>query len=1039
MSIDDIRARILTEARHWIGTPYLHRASCKGHGADCLGLVRGVWRAVIGEEPEGLPSYAPDWAEATRAEQMAQAALRHMRAVPLADIAPGDVLLFRWRAHLPAKHAAILVSGDPWSGGASQPTYPWRGRITCHPAPDRPGSPDGTATAAAQVAALFGTASAAHFTVTGGAVNYAGPAEWTLRRMVLHYARLVELAGGVEAFIIGSEMAALTRVRSASGVYPAVTQFASLASEVRTVLRAGTSIGYAADWTEYGSHVREGGAELRFPLDPLWASPAIDFIGIDWYAPIADWRDGDAHLDAAAHASGYDRAYLAANVRGGEGFDWYYPDDAARNAQARLPITDGAHGEPWVFRQKDIASWWSHAHHERVGGVRMASPTDFAPGSKPVRLTEFGCAAVDKGANRPSVFPDPKSVENGLPPFSNGQRDDLMQRRHLEATLDGFAQEDANPPAALPGGQMIDPASIYAWTWDARPFPIFPLARDIWADGANWRTGHWLTGRLGAAPLAELCARLAEDFGASLDASQLRGVIDGYVVDRPMTARAALEPLAQAFGFDLMENGEGLALRPRGGRLVATLSDEDIVAGEDMAVPSFTRASEDELPRSVTLGFTDGLNDYRRATAASRRLAGRARAETALDLAMIADSGLVAGLAEMGLQDAWAGRESGRLTLPPSRLALEPGDVVRIDRDGRQLLVEITAIEDREARTISVRGIDPAVFSLAVRTERPPPVTVPASHGPAELALLGLPAVLDTSPTALSWLAAFASPWPGAMAVWRQVDGASFERVATLAAPAVMGETLNELAPGAPWRWHHGPVLEVELYGGLLAAASAEAVLGGANGLVLLAPDGSVELLQFMEAQLIGERRWRLSGLLRGQLGTEASTRAIWPAGTRLVRLDANLTATASGLDLLGRGIVLRVGRADRDHGDEGVAQIAGNVGPAALWPLAPVQPRARRVAEGVALSWIRRTRIGGDSWDLNEVPLGEETEAYRIDLLNGGAVVRSVITTVPALLYATVDEIADFGAPQPFLDVRIVQLSASVGPGWPLDARLPL
>ncbi|MGA0561214.1 NlpC/P60 family protein [Ancylobacter sp. VNQ12] len=112
MEREELRARLVREARAWIGTPYLHRASCKGHGADCLGLVRGVWRAVIGPEPQPLPAYAPDWAEAGRTEQMIEAAGRHMRSVALADIAPGDVLLFRWRAHLPAKHAAILVSGD---------------------------------------------------------------------------------------------------------------------------------------------------------------------------------------------------------------------------------------------------------------------------------------------------------------------------------------------------------------------------------------------------------------------------------------------------------------------------------------------------------------------------------------------------------------------------------------------------------------------------------------------------------------------------------------------------------------------------------------------------------------------------------------------------------------------------------------------------------------------------------------------------------------------------------------------------------------
>lgn len=104
------RADIVTETRHWIGTPYRHQASLKGVGCDCLGLVRGVWRAVIGEEPEQAPPYAPDWAEATAEELLARAAMRHLVAVPSAIFAPGDVLLFRWRSNLPAKHAAIVTA-----------------------------------------------------------------------------------------------------------------------------------------------------------------------------------------------------------------------------------------------------------------------------------------------------------------------------------------------------------------------------------------------------------------------------------------------------------------------------------------------------------------------------------------------------------------------------------------------------------------------------------------------------------------------------------------------------------------------------------------------------------------------------------------------------------------------------------------------------------------------------------------------------------------------------------------------------------------
>lgn len=104
------RDDIVNEALSWRGTPYRHQASLKGVGCDCLGLVRGVWRALIGPEPEPIPGYAPEWAEATGRDLMREAAERHLLAVPLADACRGDVLLFRWAPGYPAKHAAILVA-----------------------------------------------------------------------------------------------------------------------------------------------------------------------------------------------------------------------------------------------------------------------------------------------------------------------------------------------------------------------------------------------------------------------------------------------------------------------------------------------------------------------------------------------------------------------------------------------------------------------------------------------------------------------------------------------------------------------------------------------------------------------------------------------------------------------------------------------------------------------------------------------------------------------------------------------------------------
>lgn len=106
------REAIIAEARSWIETPYRHQASCKNVGCDCLGLLRGVWREVHGNEPESPPPYSADWAEANKAEALAEAARRHLEEISLDAIVPGDVLLFRWRASLPAKHCAILVAPD---------------------------------------------------------------------------------------------------------------------------------------------------------------------------------------------------------------------------------------------------------------------------------------------------------------------------------------------------------------------------------------------------------------------------------------------------------------------------------------------------------------------------------------------------------------------------------------------------------------------------------------------------------------------------------------------------------------------------------------------------------------------------------------------------------------------------------------------------------------------------------------------------------------------------------------------------------------
>ncbi|MEI9900820.1 MAG: glycoside hydrolase TIM-barrel-like domain-containing protein [Hyphomicrobium sp.] len=389
--------------------------------------------------------------------------------------------------------------------------------------------------------------------------------------MILHNAFLAKAAGGVDAFLLCSELRGLTTARAGAADYPFVAALMALAADVKSVLPE-AKILYAADWSEYfGYQPPDGTGDVYFHLDPLWACEHIDAIGIDVYWPLADWREGRDHRDYLAGVrSIYDLTYLTGNLAAGEGFDWYYASPEDRDAQVRSPITDGA-GKPWVFRFKDIKSWWLNAHYDRPGGAEAATPTVWTPQSKPFWLMEIGCPAVDKGANQPNVFVDPKSSETALPYFSRGTRDDLMQRRFLQAFVDGLDPEapgylaGANPTSEVYDAPMVDLDHVQVYTWDARPYPAFPFNTDVWGDGDNWRLGHWLTGRFANAPLAETVAQLLDDYGfAAHETGALSGTVPGYVIDRVMAPRDALEPLELAYFFDSLESGGSIRFRHRG-------------------------------------------------------------------------------------------------------------------------------------------------------------------------------------------------------------------------------------------------------------------------------------------------------------------------------------------------------------------------------------------------------------------------------------------------------------------------------------------
>ncbi|MCU0910030.1 MAG: glycoside hydrolase/phage tail family protein [Rhodobacteraceae bacterium] len=922
---------------------------------------------------------------------------------------------------------------DPLTGGTGQPALPWRGRITTSLAPGLAGSPDGSAAAVAEVAAFFGTAQPNQFVTGPSGVTYTGPADWGLRRMILHYAHLCVAAGGVDAFCIGSEMRGLTQIRGPGGTFPAVAALKTLAADVRSILGPATRIGYAADWTEYfGYQPQDGSGNVYFHLDPLWSDPNIDFIGIDNYMPVSDWRDGDDHADAS-FGSIYALDYLRANVEGGEGYDWYYDSEAGRAFQVRLPIEDGAYGEPWIFRYKDIRSWWSNPHHERIGGVRQPSPTAWVPRSKPVWFTELGCPALDKATNEPNKFLDAKSSESALPRFSNGTRDDLIQAQYYRAVLGHWGEPGVNPVSDVYGGPMIDLARAHAWAWDARPFPQFPALSDLWTDAGNYRRGHWLNGRTSAQALgsvvAEICGRSGVD---EVDVEGLFGLVRGYSVSDVDGARAVLQPLMLAYGFEAIERDGILIFRNRGRRPDRDIVPDDLaMTDEQRGTIETVRAPAAEVAGRVRLTHVEADGDYEARTAEAIFPDERTLSVSTSELPLVLTVAEGRAIVERWLAESRVARDAVRFALPPSALATGAGDVVRLLVGDTSATYRIDRVEQAGASLIEAVRVEAETQVPSDAVEENAGLRPFAPPLPVYPQFLDLPLLTGVEVPHAPHLAVAADPWPGSVAVYSSATGdAGYELNTLIGQGAVVGVTETVLPAAISGLVDRGEPLRVRIGSGTLASATEAALLAGAN--LAAIGDGSAanwELFQFRDAELVAPGVYELSVRLRGQLGTDGLMPEEWPAGSSFVLVNGALEQI--DLPVSARGLVrsYRIGPGQRTNDDPSFVEVVEAFDGAGLRPYAPAHLRAARLPNGdLAVTWIRRTRIDGDSWASVEVPLGEEGELYAVRVVQTATILREASVTTPAYIYTAAAQAADAAAPG--FAIEIAQVSQTFGPG---------
>ncbi|KPQ13822.1 MAG: putative phage tail protein [Rhodobacteraceae bacterium HLUCCO18] len=269
------------------------------------------------------------------------------------------------------------------------------------------------------------------------------------------------------------------------------------------------------------------------------------------------------------------------------------------------------------------------------------------------------------------------------------------------------------------------------------------------------------------------------------------------------------------------------------------------------------------------------------------------------------------------LMEAWVGRETAGFRLPPSRLALDPADAIRLAHDGRLVDLRLVSIADAEGRGIEAVRQDRATYDLPPGDPRAASLTRAVVFGAPDAVLMDLPQLTEDQPAHRPLVAAHAVPWPGEMAVFRSPSTDGFELLTTFGSRARTGVLVSDFYAGPTSRFDLGNALVVDLLTGTLESVTDLTLFGGANALAIESAPGVWEIVQAGAAELLAPGRYRLTRLLRGQRGTEGAIGNPAPAGARVVVLDTALASLPIAEADLGIPWNWRIGPASRPVSDE--------------------------------------------------------------------------------------------------------------------------
>ena len=602
--------------------------------------------------------------------------------------------------------------------------------------------------------------------------------------------------------------------------------------------------------------------------------------------------------------------------------------------------------------------------------------------------------------------------------------------------LDGELYQQALGPVLLPGDPDYNNSSFWD---DAATAAIaagtmqgdtaYPVTVTSYAEGTPPPSA--VVGA-GSVLLSEIVSDLCVDAGLTtgqIDVTALTDTVLGFTRPRRMPARACIESLRAAYWFDAVESGEKIVFVKRGGASVATLTTDDMGAGLDAAAEQAVeteRGQEGELPGSVTVAYRSRAADYETGTQRAERRVGATDQQGGIEVAVVLSDTRAAQVAEVILYDAWAARTTRKISVTRAWSKLEPTDVITIDDGEASRRVRIVdKTEQSGVITLDCRDDDAAIYSPVGTGAALDPVGASAvARAQTRAVLLDIPLLQETDVGAGYYVASggYVDEWNGGR-LYRSLDGSTYQAVRDLSNSSVTGvceSILGDYLGGNTIDWLN--TVDVAVVGGELASVPVSALLDNANACVI----GS-EIVQFAGAELLSAGRYRLSGLLRGRLGTEQFMSTHDQVENERFVLLAPGTLYRPGIELsyVGRSIEYKAVTFGNSIAGTEAESFTWNA--ASLKPLSPVHVNIQGSPSGAGynINWVRRTRIGSAWSDGGDVPLSESSERYRVRVMWGPNVIEETETTAA-------QAVVGVGQDYTYHSIEICQLSDAVGPGFP-------